>query len=406
MTTTTPSSVRRILEPNYPNFPAAEIAARCRRMRELMAEEGIDLLLLTEKENVVYFSGLSSCAWVQKGVVPAVVLLHVDTDEPVMLLPDFWLGTAEKTTWYQDFVLHHASHSDPNDFVNLLVSTIKERGWGSARMGYEAGHEMLMGLPIAQWEHLRGQLDVPFMPAGESIWRVRMIKSPLEVERLRRASVVTNTAHEVLRDSLRIGMLETEAGAIFRRAQLQDDVDEQDHFFLNMRAGRDRYSMTDTFPKRRPLGRGEILVVDGGILLAGYASDTARVIAIGEPSELHASVYRTVIAAKHAALSELKAGVPASALYRAVRRVFDDEGLPVHIDMVGHGLGLDTHEPPMLSPINDAPLEENMVINVEPWVTLPDDQGVLVIEDTFVVTTDGYDELTIPHADELWVVDR
>src|SRR5262249_40791254 len=106
VTTTTPSSVRRILEPNYPNFPAAEIAARCRRMRGLMAEEGIDLLLLTEKENVVYFSGLSSCAWVQKGVVPAVVLLHVDTDEPVMLLPDFWLGTAEKTTWCQDFVLH------------------------------------------------------------------------------------------------------------------------------------------------------------------------------------------------------------------------------------------------------------------------------------------------------------
>ena len=100
-------------------------------------------------------------------------------------------------------ILHRASHSDPNDFVNLVVSTIKERGWGGGRIGYEAGHEMLMGLPIADWEHLRGQLDTPFVPAGEPIWRVRMIKSPLEVERLRRASVVTNTAHEVLRDSLR-----------------------------------------------------------------------------------------------------------------------------------------------------------------------------------------------------------
>ena len=177
VTTTHPGSVRRIPEPNYPNFPAEEIAARCRRMRGVMAEEGIDLLLLTERENVVYFSGLSSCAWVQKGVVPAVVLLHVDTDEPVMLLPDFWLGTAEKTTWYRDFILHRASHSDPNDFVNLLVSTIKERGWGGGRIGYEAGHEMLMGLPIADWEHLRGQLDTPFVPAAKPIWKVRMIKS-------------------------------------------------------------------------------------------------------------------------------------------------------------------------------------------------------------------------------------
>jgi Xaa-Pro dipeptidase len=372
-----------------------------------MAEEEIELLLLTERENVVYFSGLSSCAWVQKGVVPAVVLIHARTEEPVMILPDFWLGTAEKTTWYQDFVLHSASHSDPNDFVNLLVSVIRERGWTGGRIGYEAGHEMLIGLPIAQWEHLRTQLsDASWVAAGEAIWKVRMVKSPAEIERLRRAAVATNRAHEVLRDHLRVGMSELEAGAVFRRAMLQDDVDEQDRFFLNMRAGTDRYSMTDTYPKDRPLGRGDLLVVDGGLIMAGYGSDTARVIAIGAPSDLHASVYRTVIDAKKEALGELRAGAQASAIYRAVRRVFDGAGLPVHIDMVGHGIGLDVHEPPMLSPINDEPLEENMVINIEPWVTLPDDQGVLVIEDTFLVTADGYEELTIPHADELWVVDR
>jgi Xaa-Pro dipeptidase len=173
-----------------------------------------------------------------------------------------------------------------------------------------------------------------------------------------------------------------------------------------MRAGRDRYSMTDTYPKDRAVGSGELLVIDGGLILAGYASDTARIIAIGAPSDLHASVYRTVIDAKTHALSELRAGVPASAIYRAVRQVFDDANLPVHIDMVGHGIGLDVHEPPMLSPINDEPLEENMVINIEPWVTLPDDQGVLVIEDTFLVTKEGYEELTLPHANKLWVVDR
>jgi Xaa-Pro aminopeptidase len=60
----------------------------------------------------------------------------------------------------------------------------------------------------------------------------------------------------------------------------------------------------------------------------------------------------------------------------------------------------------MLSPANDALIEENMVLCIEPWVTLPDDGGVLVIEDTFVVTANGYDELTLPNAGELWVVDR
>jgi Xaa-Pro dipeptidase len=400
------SAVRRVPEPTYPNFPEAETADRCRRVREEMAAAGIDLLLLTARENVVYFSGLSSMAWVQKGVVPAVLLIAAEVEEPVMILPDFWLGTAEKTTWVDDFVLHRASHSDPDDFANLIAQVIRERGWAGGRIGYEAGHEMLVGMPIGQWDLLRGNLgSATWVDAGEAIWQVRMVKSPAEIERLRRAAVATNRAQEGLRDHLRVGMSELEVGAFLRRRMIQDDAGEEDRLFLNMRAGRDRYSMTDTYPKDRPLARGDLLIVDAGIVLDGYSSDTARVLAIGEPSELHASVYRTVVDARASALAELRAGVPASAIYRAVRRVFDEAGLPVHIDMVGHGIGLDVHEPPMLSPINETLLEENMVVCVEPWVTLPDDQGVLVIEDTFVVTADGYDELTLPNAGDLWVID-
>jgi Xaa-Pro aminopeptidase len=201
-------------------------------------------------------------------------------------------------------------------------------------------------------------------------------------------------------------MSELEVGAFLRRAMIQDDAGEEDRLFLNMRAGRDRYSMTDTYPKDRPLGRGDLLIVDAGIILDGYASDTARVLAIGEPSELHASVYRTVVDARTRALSGLRAGVTASSVYRSVRGAFDEAGLPAHIDMVGHGIGLDVHEPPMLSPINETPLEKNMVVCIEPWVTLPDDEGVLVIEDTFVVREGGYEELTLPNASELWVIER
>jgi Xaa-Pro aminopeptidase len=369
-----------------------------------MTEHEIDLLLLTARENVVYFSGYSSMAWVQKGVVPAVVLVAADSEEPVMVLPDFWLGTAEKTTWLDDFVLHHGSHSDPFDFANLVVRVIDERGWAKGRIGYEAGAEMLMGMPLDQWEHLRAGLRASEWVDGSGvIWGARMIKSPAEIDRLRRAAVATNRAQEALRAHIRVGMSELEAGAFLRRAMIQDDSGEEDRLFLNFRAGTDRYSMTDTYPKDRALRRGDMLVVDAGIWLDGYASDTARVMSIGEPSDLHASVYRNVVDARAAALADLRAGVPASAMYRAVRGVFDDAGLPVHIDMVGHGIGLDVHEPPMLSPINDTPLEENMVVCIEPWVTLPNDQGVLVIEDTLVVTSDGYEELTLPNASELWV---
>jgi len=406
VSTPTRVPVRRIAEPNYPNFPKAEIDDRCRRARAAMEHHGLDLLLLTGRENIVYFSGLSSMAWVQKGVVPAVVLIAVDEDEPVMVLPDFWLGTAEKTTWFDDFVLHHSSHSDPDDFANLVAQVVRDRGWANGRIGFEAGHEMLIGMPITQWETLRSALgDAHWVNAGEVIWDVRMIKSEAEIDRLRRSAVATNTAQERLRDHLRVGMSELEAGAFLRRAMIQDDAGEADRLFLNFRAGRDRYSMTDTYPKDRPLARGDLLVVDAGIVLDNYASDTARVISIGEPSELHASVYRTVVEARARALATLRPGIAASDLYRAVRGAFDEAGLPAHIDMVGHGLGLDVHEPPMLSPINDTPIVENMVLCIEPWVTLPDDQGVLVIEDTFAVRSGGYEELTLPNASEFWTVE-
>jgi Xaa-Pro aminopeptidase len=398
-------SVRRVPEPNYPNFPAAEIDRRCQRVQERMRAGGIDLLLLTERENVVYFSGISSMAWVQKGVVPAVVLIGVDEPQPIMILPDFWLGTAEKTTWLPDFVLHHGSHSEPMDFANLVAGVVREHGWHSATIGYEAGLEMLMGMPLEQWEHLRQDLaTATWVDASDPIWDVRMVKSDLEIERLRRSAVATNRAQEAMRDHARPGMSELEVGAVLRRAMLQDDCGEQDRLFLNMRAGTDRYSMTDTYPKDRPLQAGDLLVCDAGLWLEGYASDTARVMSVDAPSPLHASIYQRVVEARAQAVSELKAGVPAAAMYRAVRSVFDQAKLPVHIDMVGHGIGLDAHEPPMLSPINETPLQENMVVCIEPWVTLPDDQGVLVIEDTFVVQQEGCEQLTLDNADELWII--
>src|SRR4029077_11994084 len=136
-------SLRRVPEPTYPRFPAAEYAERSRKAREIMKRRGIDVLLMTERENVVYFTGLATPEWVQKGTVVAAVMIEADSDEPIMVLPDFFFGMAEKSTWVNDYVLHRNSHSNQLDFANLLASTIKERGWSGSSIGYEAGTETL-----------------------------------------------------------------------------------------------------------------------------------------------------------------------------------------------------------------------------------------------------------------------
>jgi Xaa-Pro dipeptidase len=397
----TSTTTRRVPEPTYPTLGREEIAARVGRVCEGLAEIGAELLLLTGRENVVYFSGLSSCAWVQKGVVPAVLLIDAHEESTTMLLPDFWLGTAEKTTWIDDFALHRNSHSQPDDFARFVAEEITRRR--PQHIGYEAGREMLLGMPLRQYEQVRASVvDVRWVDAGPAIWEARMIKSPAEIERLRRSARATGRAQEKLGDHVRPGMNERELGYFLRRELLQPDGSEQDRIFLNMRAGEARYSMTDTFPTDRVVEQGDLMICDAGIFLEGYASDTARTISVGEPSGRHTSVYEYVLEARRSALELVREGTPASALYNAVREVYDDAGLPVHIDMVGHGIGLDMHEPPMLAPGNDVSLRENMVICIEPWVTLPNDQGVLTIEDTFLVTRDGYEQLTLPNADKLW----
>lgn len=398
-------TVRRIPEPLYPSFPKQEFEWRYDRARTAMESAGIDLLLLTNRENVVYFSGLVNAGWITPGLVPGLILFHRDQEEPVMILPDFWLGTAEKTTWLNDFVLHKNTHSDPEDFGRLVADTIRDRGWHKGTIGYEAGLEMFVRLPIRQFDHIRSELsEAKWVAGGDAIWETRMIKSSREIERIKRSAQITGKAHERLREYAHPGMNELEIGRFMRMAQIEEGGSDQDRLFLNMRAGRERYNMTDTLPQDRPIQEGEILVVDAGIYLEGYPSDTARVMSVGEPSEFYLSVYSKVIEAEKAALAEILPGAKASAAYHAVRKVYNDAGFPVHIDMVGHGLGLDIHEPPMLSPINDTPLLEDMVVNIEPWVTLPDDQGVLTIEDTYHVTKDGWVQLTLHNADELWVV--
>jgi Xaa-Pro aminopeptidase len=371
-----------------------------------MDRAGIDLLLLTERENVVYFSGLVNAAWIVHGLLPGLILFHRQMSEPVMILPDFWLGTTEKTTWINDLVLHRNSHSDPNDFADLVVKVIRSRGWDKATIGYEAGLEMILGIQIQQFDRIRSELaGANWVPAGPVLWNIRMIKSQHEIERLRHSAQITNRAQEGLRDYVHPGMNELEIGKFLRLAQIEEGGSDQDRMFLNMRsAGADRFNMTDSLPQNRPIRQGEVLVVDAGIYLEGYPSDTARCMTVGEPTAFQLSVYEKVIEARDAALAVLRPGAKASDVYFAVRKVYDTAGFPVHIDMVGHGLGLDIHEPPMLSPINTTPLEENMVLCVEPWVTLPEKETVLTIEDTFVVTKDGWEQLTLRNADQLWSV--
>lgn len=396
-------SSRTVSAPIFPTLPNSEYQDRYLRIREIMNESGIDLLVITEQENVEYTSGYLSSHWFMHGIIPGVVLFP-SQGEPILVVPRFWLGTAQKKSWIQEIIAHSNTHSNPDSFSELLVEIIKDRGWDRGIIGYEAGEELTLGLPIQQFDAIRQELsNATWAPCGQVIWDARTIKSPTETKLLSESAAGTCRAITKVFNSIHEGINELEIGQLIRKFQIEEGC--EDRQFLNVRCGPQRYSMTDTLPEDRHIQEGEILILDVGMHRNGYWSDTARCVSVGKPNSEYLETYTVIIEAQKAALETVHDGAPASAPFNAARTVIDQSGFGVHIDMMGHGIGMSMYEPPMLSGIAEGELQAGMVLCVEPWITLPNDRGVLCFEETIEVTKDGFQKLTSWDSPDLWILD-
>jgi len=142
-------------------------------------------------------------------------------------------------------------------------------------------------------------------------------------------------------------------------------------------------------PGERPIGGGELVVFDMGAKLDGYCSDGTRTFAVGEPGERAREVYETVRSAQAAALGAIAAGIDGEALDAVAREAIAAAGHGERFGHgLGHGVGLEVHEAPRLSPRSDDVLAAGEVVTVEPGVYLPGEFGVR-IEDLVVVSEGG-----------------
>jgi Xaa-Pro aminopeptidase len=142
-------------------------------------------------------------------------------------------------------------------------------------------------------------------------------------------------------------------------------------------------------PGEREIGRGELVVFDMGAKLDGYCSDGTRTFATGEPGEHAREVYATVLAAQAAALEAVRAGIGGEELDAVARERIEAAGHGEHFGHgLGHGVGIEVHEAPRLSPRSEDTLAAGEVVTVEPGVYLPGDLGVR-IEDLVVVEEGG-----------------
>ncbi|MDP2689128.1 MAG: M24 family metallopeptidase [Deltaproteobacteria bacterium] len=145
--------------------------------------------------------------------------------------------------------------------------------------------------------------------------------------------------------------------------------------------------------------RGELVVADMGVALNGYNSDETRTFSVGRPSPEQRKVYQTVLDAQMRAIEKVAPGVKAAEVDSEARSLIEKAGYGKFFGHgLGHGVGLDVHEPPSLSPLSKETLEEGMVVTIEPGIYIPGWGGVR-IEDMVLVMKDGFEVLTTTSKD-------
>ena len=385
--------------PEYSPFPVSEYEGRVTKARHLMEESGIDALMLTSKENVVYFAGIQTIGWDSKHR-PLIVIVPRDPSSAVhMVLAESLFYVARESSWVDELRpwggWMEGASDDP---IAGAFQVLQDLGLAAGTLGLELGYGQRMGMSQEDYSTLvEGLPEAKLMDGSELIWELRMIKSPLEIEALRKACAATTSAFEKGFSALRPGMREKElAGIMF--AEMARHTDERPGFMM-VRSGPRKYRMANVLAFDKPMRAGELVVVDSGAVYKDYWADFMRMSSIGEPTKEQRRFFDATLESQQAGVDKLAPGVTAHDIYSACNDVLVAHGLADYVtfERLGHGVGLDMHEPPSMARGSELVVQPGMVLTVEPvfWDRPDGKVGNFALEDVVVVTEEGHEVLSL-----------
>ncbi|MBA3865270.1 MAG: aminopeptidase P family protein [Solirubrobacterales bacterium] len=333
---------------------------RGERLETLLGERGLDRMLVTDLVNIRYltgFTGTNGACVCGPGI--RVFLTDFRYTERAATEVEGWEAITVEGDW---------------------LASIAERLEG--KVGFEDDH-----LAVRSLEKLKEKLGegVEAVPAGGTVERLRRVKDAEELAAIEAASRI---ADEVWEWSVERGFAGRTERDVARAAEARIRELGGDPSFPAIVAAGPNGALPHAEPGERTIGNGELIVFDMGAQLDGYCSDGTRTYATGDPGAEAREVYGVVLEAQLASLEAVKAGASGEDVDAVARKVIDAAGHGKHFGHgLGHGVGLEVHEAPRLSPRADDVLEPGEVVTVEPGIYLPGVFGVR-IED-FVVVEEG-----------------
>ncbi len=396
-------------EAQFADFPLPEYHLRYARLRTAMKQHGLDAILVSNRTNHRYFSGFCGEVFALHHYYYFALLPCDERLKPTFLCSHGFEPIVQ-TTWIQDlrfwdlpknFYMNKQSPGIP-----ALAELIREKGLAEATIGMELSNDMHAHMGIQHNFQLRELIpDVRWADASDAIMDVRAVKSSAEVERLRKAAHISAESVRFGFESFTPGMTEVELTQIMSAKMYE--LGATDILYLTNYAG-PRRMWADATPTYYQIQKGDLIQFDGGCLVDGYFCDFKRMCSVGKPNDEDRRFYDIAREGIEASTALLTAGVAPSDVVEVAFDVNRKHGFVDFVDWchhvgwdaIGHGVGLDIHERPGLAFHNHVVLEANMVVSIEPFITLDgvspfwQAKGKFGLEDSVLITPDKHEILT------------
>lgn len=334
---------------------------------------GADFAFLTPAPSFQYLAGF------EYQMHERLLALVIRKDEdPTIVSPAFEMSDHLSHTWIKDFV-PWADDENPYTKVAELVGTDKIALLDESTP---------LGVYWSLEKELGGFKDTASITP--LIDEMRISKSETEIELMKKAGHIIDDAVSKAFAEAQIGMTELDVQLI-----VQQEIRDQGATptFAIVQFG-ENSALPHSSPGARVLKKGDVVLLDCGCSIDGYNTDMTRVGVVGEPTEEIRKVHSTVLLAAETALGKIKAGMACGAADGVARRVIDDAGYGDYFThRLGHGIGLEVHEPPYVVRGSSLILQSGMCHSVEPGIYLEGKFGVR-IEDLVCIRDDGPELLT------------
>ena len=365
-----------------PGEAAQSARERVARVRGLLARLGVDALLVRDTPNIQWLTAIDGVFDEERAHA---LLVRAGHAAPVLHTDSRYAHAicAAVEDMGGDLVVNdeRATHVA---FALAQLAGSGEDAVFEGRLGIEDSISYAEFAKMAQafgTAHLGATTDV--------VLGLRGVKSPAELVRLRAAQAISDAAFQHIVGFMRPGMTEREV-----QLELEDYMvrhGAEGLAFRSIVATGPNGSDPHAVPGATRLQAGQCVVMDFGAKAWGYCSDITRVVFLGQPDEQKARAWEVLRRANEQVQDFLRPGVTGKEAHELAERVLAEGGFEGKMGHgLGHGVGLEVHELPVLNVRNDRPLVEGNVVTVEPGIYLPGEFGMR-LEDCGVVTSEGYE---------------